>query len=390
MIVHAPIELRRTRAGDAEAAAPTRGLSLAQRRILTLLDTPASLDDLARRHALEAPRLARDAARLREAGLIEDASAPPSVAAQAPVRLGPPPLARRLPLALLPLVAATIAWAAWQHLAPPVGSSNSRAERGAAAAPAAQGKVSAPPAAVDTPPIATRVLRGPAPERSQEPGKEARAAAKAPAPTEAKAAPATNALPIEPSPAPVVTSASPTQPGPLPAATSTPSSDPKPASATIATPTEPASAPDAAAAAATLTPAPVGAVPEPAAPSDNRPPRAPEPSPDSEAQVTHAPALQLASASPAAPSVRVPPAKLVPIAREAPGFPREAIAQGLSYGNVKARLTVDAQGRVASVDIVETTHRAFDRVVRESLAHWQFEPGASGRTTTVDVAFTRD
>jgi len=71
-------------------------------------------------------------------------------------------------------------------------------------------------------------------------------------------------------------------------------------------------------------------------------------------------------------------------------FPREAIALGLATGNVKARLTVDAHGNVSSVDIVEASHRAFDRAVREALAHWRFEPGSAGRTTTVDIAFKRD
>ncbi len=82
---------------------------------------------------------------------------------------------------------------------------------------------------------------------------------------------------------------------------------------------------------------------------------------------------------------------LVPIAREAPDFPREAIAQGIETGMVKARLAIDAQGKVSSVEIVDAMpRRVFDRAVRDALSRWQFPPGTAGRSTTVDVAFKRD
>ena len=103
-------------------------------------------------------------------------------------------------------------------------------------------------------------------------------------------------------------------------------------------------------------------------------------------------AARLASAAPQA--VPVPAAtlpKLVPVSREAPEFPREAIAQGVARGTVKVRLTVDAQGHVSDVDILDASpHRVFDRAVRNTLSRWMFEPGPGGRTTTVDVAFKRD
>lgn len=85
------------------------------------------------------------------------------------------------------------------------------------------------------------------------------------------------------------------------------------------------------------------------------------------------------------------PVKLVPVSREAPEFPREAIAQGVESGTVKARLTIDAQGNVTGVDIIDASpHRVFDRAVRSALARWHFPPGSAGRSTTVDVAFKRD
>jgi TonB family protein len=104
-----------------------------------------------------------------------------------------------------------------------------------------------------------------------------------------------------------------------------------------------------------------------------------------------APPIQLATAAPASGPLRPTPSPArVPIAREAPSFPREAIALGLADGNVRARLTIDAKGNVSSVDIVEASHRAFTRTVRETLLRWRFEPGTAGRTTSVDVAFKRD
>jgi TonB family protein len=395
--VSAPIEVRRTRAGDAELATPAQGLSLAQRRILTLLDTRATLADLARRHALDTARVERDAARLRLAGLIEDvAPAAPAVDAAAPVRLGAP-LSRRVPLALVPLVAGALAWAAWQHLATPAGTDSPRARR--ADAPAAEGKVSAP-AAPEPVPIATRVLRGSTPERPHEPGKDARTTGK---PTEPATPPigetvATRkaAAPV-PETASVVTpaSVSPTAPtARAPAADATPPAprvgvkpapDAKGASDANPIPKpEPAAQPE-------THPEPARATsPAPSAEAHTVPPAEPAPAgPD--ARLAPMPPLQLASIAPVTVSLRAPaPAKLTPIARETPAFPREAIAQGLASGSVKARITVDARGRVAGVDILETSHRAFERAVRETLAAWQFEPGASGRTTTVDFAFKRD
>ena len=62
--------LRRTPAGDSEVAIPANGLSLTQRRILTLLDTPVRLSDLPVGPAVDPVRLEREALRLAQAGLV--------------------------------------------------------------------------------------------------------------------------------------------------------------------------------------------------------------------------------------------------------------------------------------------------------------------------------
>ena len=112
--------------------------------------------------------------------------------------------------------------------------------------------------------------------------------------------------------------------------------------------------------------------------------------PSSRTEPAQAP-VHVANAAPSSGSLReAPAAALVPIARETPAFPREAVAAGLDGGNVKARLTIGADGNVESVEIVSASHRSFHRAVREALARWRFAPGAKGRTTDVDVAFKRD
>jgi TonB family protein len=104
-----------------------------------------------------------------------------------------------------------------------------------------------------------------------------------------------------------------------------------------------------------------------------------------------APAVQLAAAAPALQETRLAPVALAPVTREVPDFPREALQAGVSQGTVKARVTVDAAGRVSAVDIVDAEpRRVFDRAVTRSLLRWTFAPGADGRTTQVEIAFRRD
>ncbi|MBK6396591.1 MAG: TonB family protein [Betaproteobacteria bacterium] len=88
---------------------------------------------------------------------------------------------------------------------------------------------------------------------------------------------------------------------------------------------------------------------------------------------------------------RAQPHALDPISRESPAFPREALAAGIDKGVVRARLSIDASGRVASVEIVDSQpRRVFDRAVSRTLSRWTYEPGAPGRTTDVEIAFDRE
>jgi TonB family protein len=350
--------VRRTDAGSAELAAPAHGLSLTQRRFLTLLDTSCTVDQLAARHPAEARKFERDITRLAELGLVACDVPPPEnepieTPMAAPVRLGNPGLVRRLPLVLLPLAAA-LAWAAWHQWAAPTAHSPAHGATADTVSATAQPQPDRPSANPE--PIATRVLKSDPAERTrdavrgQPKGAERRPENPPPNPVD---------LPVEhrsplhedahasgpPVPMPVL----PLQLAPLPVA---PSASPIPLPALIPMPAVPGPASNAAAA---------------------------------------APPIQVATAAPTGGLLRPAPLPaLVPIARESPSFPREAIALGLADGNVRARLTIDAKGNVSSVDIVEASHRAFTRTVRETLLRWRFEPGTAGRTTSVDVAFKRD
>jgi protein TonB len=91
--------------------------------------------------------------------------------------------------------------------------------------------------------------------------------------------------------------------------------------------------------------------------------------------------LMLALAAHAVPKV----VKKVP-----PDFPREAAQKGISTGVVKAKLTIEADGKVSDVEIVEAEpKRVFDRAVKQALMEWKFEPGEKA-THEVKLVFKNE
>ncbi len=97
------------------------------------------------------------------------------------------------------------------------------------------------------------------------------------------------------------------------------------------------------------------------------------------------------SANPPVPAVApgLAPAKLV--TRVEPEFPREAIKAGNDRGLVKARMTLDMNGNVTRVEVVEANpRRVFDRAVVRALSQWRFSDGPSGRTVETEVEFKAD
>ena len=79
-----------------------------------------------------------------------------------------------------------------------------------------------------------------------------------------------------------------------------------------------------------------------------------------------------------------------PVSRLQPDFPRDAIRQNVDTGSVQAKLTINANGDVTNVAIIEARPaRIFDRAVISSLSQWKFNPGAEGRSYTTEVNFQR-
>jgi hypothetical protein len=174
--VDASKPFRRTPAGDAEVQAPAKGLSVTQRRILTLLDTPGRLRDLPLGPMVNTARLTRDATRLTQAGLVtyevsDAALVAANAASLASARRSP--LGRPLPVMLIACAACALVWVGWRFSASPSASSDARTRAGVAANTATP---AAPLSTQEPPVIATRVLRGD-PDRNREATKDGRTVA---------------------------------------------------------------------------------------------------------------------------------------------------------------------------------------------------------------------
>ncbi len=104
------------------------------------------------------------------------------------------------------------------------------------------------------------------------------------------------------------------------------------------------------------------------------------------------PPVTLAMVAPSSADTHLKPLqKLMPLTRETPEFPREALSRGIESGTVKARLSVDALGKVTAVSIIDARPtRVFDRAVTQALSHWTFAAGDASRSTEVEIAFKRD
>ncbi|MDT9000483.1 energy transducer TonB [Paucibacter sp. APW11] len=71
-----------------------------------------------------------------------------------------------------------------------------------------------------------------------------------------------------------------------------------------------------------------------------------------------------------------------------PEFPREATQRGVSAGSVKAKLSIDAEGKVTEVSIMESEPpRVFDRAVTRALMEWRFEGNGEKQTHEVKLVF---
>jgi protein TonB len=110
--------------------------------------------------------------------------------------------------------------------------------------------------------------------------------------------------------------------------------------------------------------------------------------------VVIAPPAPVVEAPPAPPAPPPPPKPavrrgIVPIEREDPVYPREAIKAGVEKGRVLARLQIDERGNVTDVQIVSSNPpRVFERAVRDALIKWKFKADGEKYVGEVEVNFT--
>jgi TonB family protein len=445
--------ITRTDAGNAELSKPTNGLSIGQRRILAFLDTPQAIGPLLASRDLEPGKFERDLAKLRTLKLVDvpgmppeppvtatrpgsrtaSTRTPPRASGPGPVTAGSGRPARASPgttfagtpptngagtdaavvlgsgrqalpprLWILGLALVAVGALAYMTFAT---SSNDGATVASTVAPT-QGTLAppgptppAPAAAAMTAPLALAPAVAPAPppplaesvrpvaatvlDGSSATSVDGSRATSAQRKTDL-AADVRNDTRID---AHSSTADSKAVPSPPPTAEVAP---PRAPLLAVAAPVQPSA------------PAPMMAVPAVAASAATPTRLATASGPGSTnalAEPTLAqPPVQLAAAAPDAATAHPSAAtarpvlnELTPVSREQPDFPREAIAAGVTKGTVKARITVDAAGKVSSVNIIDAQpRRVFDRAVTQALTQWRFNPGAASRSTEVLISFDRD
>lgn len=351
------------------------GLSVRQRKLLTLLSEPTSVAQLAQSIALPVEDVHVALDRFAKLGLAKAAAATPEPFD--PMQLRATPVANaasvaassRTPMLIgIALAAlAVVAAAAWMlrgdpsrttPLQPSIAKAPAQAAPAAQPAPIAAGSAAVPAAATATAPASPQVSQESSPPPAPVNTATARAAA-AQATTLAAKATAAPAAAVRATP----TTAAATTAAAAPTATGN----------TVA-----ATAQASATAPAMAVSAPVAAAPVVAAP-------APTPV---VAPATVAAAAPAAAAMPA-PARAAPAAarEIKLVTRVEPTFPR---GFDTDSGTVRARLQVDARGAVTGVDIIEASPpRVFDRNVRTALQQWRYEPTGESFSTLAEIKFSR-
>jgi TonB family protein len=117
-------------------------------------------------------------------------------------------------------------------------------------------------------------------------------------------------------------------------------------------------------------------------------PPAAEPAPVAREEPKPKPPTQPAPQPMAQPSL--PVLQATPISRAPVNFPLAAVNRGISFGTVRARLTINAAGAVTDVNILSADPpQVFNRAATSSLENWKFNPGAEKRTYEIEIEFKR-
>ena len=408
--LHNEVVLALSRSGKEELRRPQAGLSLRQRKLLTLIDGKRSLSAIvAAEPSLHAERVPGDAAQLLGRGFVEleqgwlqpitrpttvvPVAAPPTdrtskpqasrvklaaPAAQATaVKTKRPGSSRRTIWLALPAAAAVGIAAA--YLMQPAGSGTSPTSA-SSAGPRPIINVPEPPRVHDAVDTAQRPATTPSSDAASTAAATASRSAQTvqqieppparPAPSPVAAA-IPDAAPSQSARAPALNAAEPGKvaAAPLPPATKPLDGPVAPETATVAVPAAPVVAEAAAPAAV------VGTTEVPPAKATVA----------AAAPVAHAEvpawAREFAPVAPEADSARAAAGGLSPIERVPPIYPREAARQGITRGSIRARAVLAANGSVERVEFPSTDagNRVFERPARAALMTWVFPPGERGR-----------
>ncbi len=391
-----------------ESAVGTAGLSIRQRKLLTMMDVPVTAAQLADATKLPVNEVETSLKRFATLGFaISDEVIPPSPMAARPTTFANPSLSATT----ITAATATTATYAAATTATTIAAKTVTIDTSMRSAPPETAKSKMPLYAGG---VALSVLaasiwfftRSSAPVTA--PVADAPAARTSPVITE----PVTKNAAAEPTTNPVtsaVTPATPTAAVPAPTKALTAreiaaekaaaeksakdaakvAADAAKAAAQKQTATAAAQTPANTAAAPVATPAVVApAAPAPVAATPAVAPPTPAPAPVS------APVPAPVAAAPIpAPTARPTPAAAA-VAREAklidrvdPAFPRGA---EVDSGTVRARLTVNGNGAVTAVEITEANPpRVFDRVARSALQQWKYEAIGETSTKLVEISFKR-
>ena len=91
----------------------------------------------------------------------------------------------------------------------------------------------------------------------------------------------------------------------------------------------------------------------------------------------------------------VPPAAADPklVRKVPPEFPEEATRRNITDGTLKARLTIDGQGAVTAVQIVDAVPpkaKVFNDAAVAALSKWRFEPSGKGESVEIKLVFAQE
>ena len=74
-----------------------------------------------------------------------------------------------------------------------------------------------------------------------------------------------------------------------------------------------------------------------------------------------------------------------------PEFPAEASRKQISSGSVTAKVSIEADGKVSHVEIVEAApKRVFDRAVTDALMDWRYEASGEKQSAEVKLVFKNE